>query len=1723
MSESHVARVAPHNYYPPVSNDDYRYPGHQFPGYNPQMKYSDLVETAQPNPISTSVIQKPKPKDYMEMCNVPQQHLVGNHHYANDNGAYMHKDPTQGYPGIFKGPESQLYPKDQHQYQPHLGGSPKFNSMMVNQNMRKYNPPPPTDNSFLNKLSKLNPNIARSIISDHHLQEAQSTYPSMDQRVMYTQQNHRYFSGSMHQPPNPYQSNPIYSLNTPHPYPTNYSSASCSYPRSPQLGPRYNPVERSLSPARRGYPEGMPMTHMNYHHSMHHQKTPPSHNYSPQFRSPEYAQHYQHRRIPQECYPPQSCSSTPFMQQHHQMSGQDMQELTETTVSPSDSLKKFIENWADEDPSAEINNPMEANVNLKDKLRDDAPPGTVYMINATDVQYFENNGIPIVTSENGGFQLTSENYQYLLKNGLVDNGGMVRIIEANKDVAADSNGKEEREVNLQITEEPKPDCMMATKQLRTNESGLAQTNMLSRSDDDDNRRVLIHQNTVLTPANERITDFVPLHQSVVDNLGSTKELVDKNCSPINLDHLEHNLDFNEPNSNSQTEKVNEELNNNKNCFDNNQQLAEVNLTEDLGQNSAGNSPSSKSMPIIDFFADSLADMDVNQQSYVKNEESNLEGKEVSSVSVQTPKNSDESSSSVVVTVAMKTASETIVDDTITDTIKVEENDSSSELNAEKVQESLRIATRKRIFSVDDIIHNIGNKFKRDSGEFGNISGDQISEFLEREVEFSSLELLTSTKSEPNEENGKGVLKVNGSLAVIEIAGELVEITVNISQGKKVINVKSLSDAGALIDCNHNYQSRSRIDHQDHFRSKDKELLEESCSEQMEVVAEENHSEVLYDELNEELQDNQILEEFNIDNSSVSSSENHGQSIADTLPENSSNFDEISVDVTETDLKQIKTESMIDEERSWDENCQDASFEDKVFQEKYDSDSEANELLDTANIQEKENLTESKSNAKEVLDTKKDDNMSDDKPSNMKESESRNLKNKFEEVDYKCANIPLQTTENCDVEININLSENTEDTSYCLPDPLSAINLDSNGYENEEIEEYVLVDASSELEPLEEIVTGENEEEENLIAFINNNNESDEIIEEDRATICNEETIVLEDEVFIEAQEVIVSDPLEGNCDSHDSPEIPLEPVTTSKTDKTVVLEDEKDIEPKARLTKPEIQILSPTSTNIEDYLTSTHGNQLKSRKYSTDNDLSNCASPPVTTKAAKKLYEVDLQVQHDTVSSSKKEDIPKEGKLIKKSKKESENKNEKKLKKEERIVNRTPVKKNQTAEQDEEYVDFKELLLARKLKKLKKQQESIKTKNVKSESKTCNGNSKNKINETKKPNKIDQSKSEDASKSNILTSSVPISEIQNVSEKISEPPPPQKRVSFSDEHPSSTSSVTAKDPQSMHPKDPRRRSKAYATEESSNSIRKRKITLADYVSRKRKASSQDGQFVEKKDALEPEETTKSIPEIFHSSNWEDSHSPLPPPSPPSRLDLDNQCLIRDFSGLMKTSPKILPVIDVNELCPKDKTLQEYKETVDSKLSTLNIQIPMKKPQTNPLINHTPETSCLISRFMNNEKLNEIEMAKIRNIISFKRSMKNQKNVKSPSRSPQVKVDNGYSDSGSSSTYEIRNEESTMRLHLRKVNSRRKSQLYSDSEEGSSSVIIKKKCEFRRSKSVGYSVINRLGENGQPKIIFKRNKGTTCSSKEPVVELVKLNLDNLEKVNKKFNVRVREIM
>lgn len=79
----------------------------------------------------------------------------------------------------------------------------------------------------------------------------------------------------------------------------------------------------------------------------------------------------------------------------HQMPAQ---EISENRVTVSDSIKQYIENWADEETASEMSQ-METNRFNKDSLRirDDQLSETVYTINASELQYLE----PLVESEIG--------------------------------------------------------------------------------------------------------------------------------------------------------------------------------------------------------------------------------------------------------------------------------------------------------------------------------------------------------------------------------------------------------------------------------------------------------------------------------------------------------------------------------------------------------------------------------------------------------------------------------------------------------------------------------------------------------------------------------------------------------------------------------------------------------------------------------------------------------------------------------------------------------------------------------------------------------------------------------------------------------------------------------------------------------------------------------------------------------------------------------------------------------------------------------------------------------------------------------------------------------------------------------------------------------------------------------------------------------------------------
>lgn len=1113
-----------------------------------------------------------------------------------------------------------------------------------------------------------------------------------------------------------------------------------------------------------------------------------------------------------------------------------MQEMAGNTASPSDSLKKFIESWiVEEEPTSEPSQ-LDANMNIREKLRDDAPAGTVYMINANDVHYFENNGIPIVTSDNGGFQLvssqTSDNL-CLVKGGVIDNTGVVRLIEGGKEIALDSSDNQERIVNLQIMEAPKSDCMVASKETR---------------------KVVIHQNTVLNPRPAQQLD----PPSLEDSLSITKELVDKNCSPINLEQLEEHLGFTNP-------------------------------SEDSDDN-PDKSPGSKSMPIIDFLGEAaLNKPDGNEEDAVKQEVAEEGGpsqeQEVKEEAIDSAKDPDGG-----------------VD------IKTETKDAKEEDSGPCPEK------RNRIFSVDDII---GNSTRKDPNQC-----NLAQTFIDHEVAFSSLEQLSAIKSEikpevpaAEEEPASGIVKVTGSSTVLQVAGELMEITVEMVEGKKIIKVKPLSSSTTIVDVNANYEQPVETEGGD---QNDISPEPQATNEQSVEAPAPDPDPVVEDHTPEEPKLEPVM--------------------AETPPV-----------IEETFL-----EPPVVENETFPEEACPTLVENVAFEEP---------PADNANSADPENADEG-----------------------------------------PASEPPLQ-----------------------FPEP------------PEEASE-ILLPAEEEEQP--------------------------------KAVCCFEQfeelpDFVVEDEVFMEelpAHEVIVSDPLEGLGVME---EIIWEPVTTTEMDAAAALEPieiRPKIEPEtdskdaasAKTPKLEVQILSPTSTNFEDFASNRVNVYCKGgRKRSTDNDVSDYT---VTTKAAKKLYDYDLQVQHDIVSSSKKEEVPKNKKALsvrggEKTQTKSEQSEVVEKRKRREKVHAKEAKQEAAPpdplppEGDEEYVDFKELLRARKMKKLKKLQEA--------------GDAK----PPEPPKKLE-------------------------APRLSPPPVNSEKTAEKLREECSSSTASSKSA-ALVP------SISELMEENSATASKRKISLADYVNRKRKSMSSNPDIDQPKkpklDSGEPKpEPCRTLSDlkpsfVIHASDWEDSHSPQP-------LEVKQEPAMEDFNALI---PK--PVIDINELTPvetrEDRKLQEYRDKVESQLSSLNIQIPKPKPQTSP---HSTE---LVKRFLNNEKLSEKEMEKIRKIISYKRSIQGRKHIRTAS------------ESATESSYEVKNSSrietnpSEVRLHIKRVNSRRKVSFDQASED--------------HKKAVGYSVINRLGQDGMPKIVFKRHKKSLA--KEPVVELVKLNLNNLVSVQEEYNVTVSQNM
>ncbi|KAK9876046.1 hypothetical protein WA026_011156 [Henosepilachna vigintioctopunctata] len=473
LSSSHVARVAPHNHYPPKQNEYFRYPPYQeygSPYKEHTVKYSEIAEPVpQAIPhlehLPSSVLSKHKEKDYAELCNIPQQpHLnkpFSDHQFNGQQGyptemalhhQYMQKEPQGPQMHSPYKPDSQYIPKEgtfNHQISPFL----------------KYNIPPQSrnyghlENTSLGSFQRMDSHIARSLMSDHsHIRDFPADYGAMEQGRMYAQKQ-RYYSAPM--PP----SNPTYPPNYPHRnIPTQqYNYPNCNYPRTAQVNSsmgRY-PInmDRSMSP-RRSYPENLDIG-MNY-------SSVPQKISSAYPNYPAYAQHYQHRRppaAPQEYYHHQQHPHTrphpQYMPTHHP------QEVGENHVA-SNNIRQYLENWAEEESTTEISQQIENPKYIPRINRDEA--NEVYVINASELPQYLENGVPLVTSENG---------QYIFKSNVsIDNTGAIKILEKTVENAVLPTDAQERVVSLHIIENPKGDCLINTRTTNINQEHAGSANQV---------------------------------------------------------------------------------------------------------------------------------------------------------------------------------------------------------------------------------------------------------------------------------------------------------------------------------------------------------------------------------------------------------------------------------------------------------------------------------------------------------------------------------------------------------------------------------------------------------------------------------------------------------------------------------------------------------------------------------------------------------------------------------------------------------------------------------------------------------------------------------------------------------------------------------------------------------------------------------------------------------------------------------------------------------------------------------------------------------------------------------------------------------------------------------------------------------------------------------------------------------------------------------------------
>ncbi|VEN50329.1 unnamed protein product [Callosobruchus maculatus] len=656
----HVARVAPHNHYPsiPRPSDCYRYPT-QYQDYNL-------------SPLDQST-GKPRPE---AMCNAMPPQSYADLHMAPPSRAAYHQGTGQ--PGGGKREQDYL------------------NTMAGGGHSRR-------ENDFLSKLQRIHPSMARSIMSDHHMQEAAQagggyrpppggvSGGGMDQNRMYaTAQSQRYMNygtpvGS------PYGAGPpphAFMPQTPG-YPGSYHHpaapppASCSYARSSHH-PLTPPTSRyPHHPEREGASNGLPYHHPHLAHQGQYpnpmQKGVGYPGAYPGQHPPsqEYAQHYQHRS--REAYYQQHCRPSQYLP--HQMAPPEIQE---SRVPVSNNLKQFLENWAEEEAVTEMQ--METTEMCKDggRVPREDQSAEIYMINASELQYFENSGIPLVTEAGIPLQVTSENGQYIIKNGVaLDNTGL-RIFNKQSEIDLESG---ERVVNVHIMDTVKTDCMLA--------GAPNEPNQRKQEEFEENPRVVIHQNTVIHSSYPNIcqTDQTKIEDEITRSIikECKKETVDKNCSPINLVELEG---YKDESVIYPTKVLEDELDSKMSDSDSRlknmptiEEFDEVNKTAQEEDEVKSDKPIKDETTAIEMLADAMGDVSTVKIGEVD----------------ESDKKSDKSAGS----------NGSAPDAMDTDGSMIIENDNSL-YNPEIATDNHdgNYKRTKRIFSVDDIINNIGNQFNK---------------------------------------------------------------------------------------------------------------------------------------------------------------------------------------------------------------------------------------------------------------------------------------------------------------------------------------------------------------------------------------------------------------------------------------------------------------------------------------------------------------------------------------------------------------------------------------------------------------------------------------------------------------------------------------------------------------------------------------------------------------------------------------------------------------------------------------------------------------------------------------------------------------------------------------------------------------------------------------------------------------------------------------------------